>query len=109
MQKDILMSCDKCRCDDGYDLPQLQVNWHELPTDHSRAIADRAGQRRMFNDASMGLSEAAAEKRNSLDDRIAKMKEIISASPDDSFMIWCDLEAERKEIEKALPTCVSVY
>lgn len=95
--------------DEGYDLPPLTVNWHEIPTDHSRAIADRTGQRKMFNDASMGLSEAASEKRNSLDERVAKMKEITSASPDDNFMLWCDLEAERKSIEKALPTSVSVY
>lgn len=59
--------------DEGYDLPPLQVNWHELPTDHSRAIADRAGQCRMFNDASMGLSEAAAEKRNSLTLRVERI------------------------------------
>lgn len=95
--------------DEGYDLPPLTVNWHEIPTDHARAIADRSGQTRMFNDASMGLSEAAAEKRSSMDDRIAKAKEITSASPDDHFMLWCDLEKEREAIEKALPTCVSVY
>lgn len=95
--------------DTGYDLPPLTVRWHEIPTDHKRAIPDRNGQKKMFNDASMGLSEAAAEKRNSMDDRIAKMKEIVAESPDDHMMIWCDLEKERDKIDKALPGCVSVY
>lgn len=96
--------------DTGYDLPPLDVRWHEIPTDHSRALPDRNGQAKMFNDASMGLSEAAAEKRNSMDDRIDKMKEIVLAeSPQDHFMIWCDLEPERKKIEKEVPDCVSVY
>jgi len=63
--------------DEGYDLPPLTVNWHEIPTDHARAIADRSGQRRMFNDAAMGLSEAAAEKRNSLSMRVERICLII--------------------------------
>lgn len=93
----------------GYDLPPLEVRWHELPTDHTRALSDRSGQRRMFNDASMGLSQAAAEKRNSMADRVDFMKNLISERSDDHCMIWCDLEDERKAIEKAIPSCVSVY
>lgn len=95
--------------DEGYDLPPLTVNWHEIPSDTSAATVDRRGQMRMFKDVSMGLSEAAREKRESLSNRIGKMREIIAESPDDNVMIWCDLEAERKEIEKVLPGCRSVY
>jgi hypothetical protein len=48
------------------------------------------------------------EKRDTLDDRIAKMVEILSGeNPDDHFLIWHDLEAERHAIEKAVPESVA--
>jgi hypothetical protein len=38
------------------------------------------------------------------------MREIVALShPDDHFLIWHDLEAERRAIEDALPEAVSVY
>ena len=95
--------------DDGYILPPLRVNWHELPTDNSTALPDRDGQTKFWKDSAAGLSQAAAEKRDSMADRIAKMKAIIAASPDEHFLIWCDLENERRAIHEALPECVSVY
>jgi len=33
--------------------------------------------------------------------RIAKAAEIVAASPGEHFLLWHDLEAERREIEKA--------
>ena len=95
--------------DDGYVMPPMTVRWHEIPTDHSKAIPDRGGQTRMFKDVVFGVSEAAAEKRQSLDARVEKMLKILAASPDEHFMLWCDLEKEREAIESALPTCRSVY
>jgi len=93
----------------GYDLPDKRIIYHQIDVDHLTAGEDKSGQRRMFRNAAMGLSEAAREKRDTLADRIAKMQEIIGASPDDSFLIWHDLEAERHAIEKALPDAISVY
>jgi len=93
----------------GYDLPEKMIIYHQIDVDHLTAGEDKSGQRRMFRNAAMGLSEAAREKRDTLADRIAKMQEIIGASPDDSFLIWHDLEAERHAIEKSLPDAISVY
>lgn len=93
----------------GYDLPDKRIIYHQIDVDHLTAGEDKSGQRRMFRNAAMGLSEAAREKRDTLADRIAKMQEIIGASPDDSFLIWHDLEAERHAIEKSLPDAISVY
>jgi hypothetical protein len=95
--------------DEGYILPPMTVNWHELPTNNDTAAIDRDGQKKLWKDAAAGLSQAAAEKRDSLADRIAKMKAIIAESPNEHFLIWCDLEKERKAIHKALPECTSVY
>ena len=94
--------------DEGYVLPKLIVNWHEIP-EHYGNTNDRTGQMELFKDAAAGLKEAAEVKRNSIEERVAKMKEIITASPEDHFVIWHDLEAERHAIKKALPEVVEIY
>ncbi len=94
--------------DEGYDLPELSVIYHkverrgELPT-------DRDGQCQMFAEATLGLKEAAREKRESLDARIEKLVEIIKSDPDEHYILWHDLESERHAIQKAIPEAVSVY
>lgn len=95
--------------DEGYELPDLDVVFHEVKTDHSRAAEDRDGQGNMFVDAAISLKDASAEKRNSLDARVECMAEIIAQDPDDHFILWHDLEDERRAIEKAVPSAVSVY
>lgn len=95
--------------DDGYNLPELEVVYHEVPTDYAMAGTDRDGQAMLFQDPALGLSAASAEKRNSMPGRVEKVKEIVNASPDDHFVIWHDLEDERHAIQKALPEVVSVW
>lgn len=95
--------------DEGYDLPPMEVIYHEVPVDHLSGPAEKDGQAKLFRDAAEGLKEAAREKRDSIDSRINKAMEIINASPDDHFIIWHDLEAERHAIKKALPECLDVY
>ena len=63
--------------DEGYNLPEMEVVYHEVPTDYEKAGADRDGQALMFQDPALGLSAAAAEKRDSLPDRIAKLMEVV--------------------------------
>lgn len=95
--------------DEGYELPPLDVRWHEIPSDHSGAVPDRDGQQRLFRDASLGVVQASREKRDSLDARLAKLLEIRAEEPDEHRIIWHDLEAERDAIERAIPTATSVY
>ncbi|HVH53937.1 MAG TPA: DNA methyltransferase, partial [Actinomycetota bacterium] len=103
------MSCDRCRCDEGYDLPPLEVRWHEIPVPPADDLVDRDGQGRMLRDATLGVSQAAREKRDTLDLRVAAAKAIVDASPEDHFILWHDLEAERHAIKKAIPEAVEVY
>ena len=95
--------------DDGYALPPLVLHRHEVAVDHREAGQDKSGQLRMFREARLGLSEAAREKRETLNARVSRLVEILAEAPDDRFLIWHDLEAEREAIEKAVPTSVSVY
>lgn len=94
--------------DEGYELPELKVNWHELPIDYGEE-SDKDGQMVIFNEAAAGLKEASKIKRESIDARVKKMKEIIEESPDDHFLLWHDLENERKAIKKAIPEAVDIY
>lgn len=95
--------------DEGYALPPLDVRWHEVAADHAAAGADRSGQVRMFKNASLGVVDAAREKRDSLPARIAKMMELRSEDPAAHRIIWHDLERERHAIEEAVPAAVSIY
>ena len=94
--------------DEGYDLPPLDVRWHELPV-HYGDTADRDGQIQLFQEAAEGLKETAAVKRESIGARVAKMQEIVNESPDDHFLLWHDLESERAAILKAIPEVVDIY
>lgn len=94
--------------DDGYKLPELEVSWHEIPVDYGKET-DRDGQYSLFTEAGAGLKEAAHIKGTTIEQRVAKAKEIIDESPNDHFVIWHDREAERHEIEKTIPGVVSIW
>jgi DNA modification methylase len=94
--------------DNGYDLPPLDVRWHEIPVHYGDTV-DKDGQMELFTQASAGLKEAAKVKRESINERVEKMREIVDSSPDDHFILWHDQEAERHAIKKALPETVDIY
>jgi len=89
--------------DEGYSLPDLEVYWHEVPSDHKGAGFETSGQGKLLRNAAIGVTDAAAEKRNSLPARIQKLMELRALDPDAHRLIWHDLESERKAIEDALP------
>lgn len=95
--------------DEGYQLPALDIRWHELPTNHSDAGNEKDGQGRLFKNAAIGVQDAAREKRESLSARVARMMEIRSEAPEQHRIIWHDLEAERAAIEKSISDVASVY
>jgi hypothetical protein len=96
--------------DEGYDLPPLDIRWHEVPAAPVDApAADRSGRVELFRDASMGVQAAAAEKRDTIQARVAKTRELVDEAPEDHFLLWHDLEHERRAIGAALPDAVEVY
>lgn len=95
--------------DEGYELPELDVRWHELPGDHAAAGAEKDGQGRMFRAAAVGVQDAAREKRESMPARVAKLLELRAEAPDEHRILWHDLESERHAIEREIPTAVTIY
>lgn len=97
--------------DEGYDLPPIAVNWRELESDHTGAGTTRWGQDRMFRDTSLGIQDAAREKRSSMDARIEELCKIVGPKPAvfpgfdpplDQWVVWCDLNDEQHAADKAL-------
>lgn len=86
----------------GYDLPPMEIRTHVLPPTAGTAL-DKDGQCRMEINQAASLKDAAHEKNRSLPARVKKAKEIVDSDPDAHFILWHDLEEERREIERTFP------
>jgi len=96
--------------DDGYDLPELDIRYHEVAVDLTEGVTvERDGQARLFRDASLGVADASREKRDTIDARVAAVAAIVAEAPADHFVLWHDLEAERHAIKGAIPDAVEVF
>ena len=95
--------------DTGYDLPEIKVNYHKIPSPNILKCDGRTNQVQLINNVSAGLVYAAKEKRESIDVRISEMKKIVDSAPNDSFILWHDLEEERRKIKSVLPEAIEVY
>lgn len=93
----------------GYDLPPLEVRTHVIKDDMQNLPTDRDGQIKLLRDTATSLKDAAKEKNTSILARVNKAKEIIDDAPEDSFILWHNLEAERHAIKKAIPESVDIY
>nr|DAW27934.1 MAG TPA: Helicase of the snf2 rad54 family [Caudoviricetes sp.] len=94
--------------DTGYDLPPLVVRKHILYSHLGEAV-DKDGQVKMLRDAAVNLQDAAREKRESVESRVAEAKKIIDSDPEAHFLIWHDLEYEREVIEKEIPGVTDIW
>lgn len=94
--------------DEGYALPPMEVRKHVISDDYGKNT-DRDGQIKMMNDVSASLTEASREKRESVERRCARAKEIVDGDPGARFLLWHDLEAERHELKRILPETVDIY
>ncbi len=98
--------------DEGYDLPPMKVHWHRVEVDHRKAWEqfDSWGQAQLLQNQSIGLKQAAATKRETIEKRVEKARDIISREPlGKHWVIWHDLETEREVIEEQFPLAKTVY
>ena len=94
--------------DEGYDMPPLDVRLHVVEAGDLLGV-ERDGQGVLVREAALGLVEAAREKRGTIGARVARMAELVAEAPEDHFILWHDLEAERAAIKAALPGAVEIY
>jgi len=92
--------------DEGYDLPDLNVLWHEVGIDIASKVIDRDGQAQMFRGGALSMVDAAREKRDTIDERVARLMDIVAghrvSHTGDQIVLWCDLNDEQTAIERAL-------
>lgn len=89
--------------DEGYKLPKLIVNWHEVPMDVAiEGGVERDGQAKIYADSANSLPEAAKIKKQSMMARLGYALGLIAENPDDHYIIWHHLEAERLLLKEAL-------
>ena len=97
---------------DGYNLPPLDVQWHEVDPDVDVEEFERDGQGRLVRGVAMGLKEASTEKRRSLPARVDRLMQIVTqhhAAGDGQVILWCDLNDEQTAIERALKAAGITY
>lgn len=101
---------------DGYDLPPLTTEWHEVDAADGEPQVDGDGQARLIRGADLGVAQVAAEKRLSLPARVDRAMEIVieharsqgvqqaegSDPIPDQIVIWCDLNDEQRAMERGL-------
>jgi DNA modification methylase len=87
--------------DEGYSLPELEVNWHEVkvPNEKFGLQADRDGQTKAFADVGSNLVELSKIKKGTVTERSVKALDLINDSPDDHFLLWHLREDERSVCE----------
>ena len=97
--------------DNGFAMPEFEIIWHRLTADHEKAFAmtDDFGQQFLIKDTSAGIKQAIGEKRDSLAIRVNEAASIVASEPDEHWLVWHDLEDERRELCKAIPQLSAVY
>lgn len=98
--------------DEGYIRPPLEVKYHMLEVDHSRAWekADSKGQLSLFLSDALSSTKMWADKRETYQDRCQKAKEIDEEleANGNYHIIWCDTNDESALLARLIPDAVEV-
>jgi len=76
----------------GYDLPELNIQSH---------IVESKTTDGLFADIATGLMERNAARKESIDDRVAKVAEIVNNSTD-QWVIWCNRNEESEKLAQLI-------
>lgn len=85
--------------DDGFILPPLRM--------HQTTVNAEAQTYMLFPVEALTMQERRGARRDSIGDRVSAAAELVNAS-DESWVVWCDLNAESEALHKAIPDSVEV-
>lgn len=86
--------------DSGYDLPKMHIHEIEVKNYTDEPIINRDGDIVLFKDPTKSLIDVSREKSESIEIRVQKALEIVQSKPNENWIVWHHLEAERNEIQK---------
>ena len=92
--------------DSCFDLPDLVMHTHIVDVDGDNVFDD--GQMSVFVVQASTLDERRNARKQSLENRVNKVIELIETDPDASWLIWVDFNAESEMIRKRLDNAVEV-
>lgn len=82
--------------DNGFKLPPMEIE---------QIVVDRTGY--IVKEAQT-LQDRRRARTDSLDLRVQKAVELVLSKPDESWLVWCDLNKESEALKKAIPGSVEV-
>lgn len=82
--------------DNGFKLPPMEIE---------QIVVDRTGY--AVKEAQT-LQDRRRARTDSLDLRVQKAVELVLSKPDESWLVWCDLNKESEALKKAIPGSVEV-
>jgi hypothetical protein len=95
--------------DEGYDLPPLTIEWHQVEVGVQSDVIERDGQGVLVRGGALSMVDAAREKRDTLEDRIAAVGRLVANAwgdvdddPANGIILWCDLNDEQTALERLL-------
>lgn len=87
----------------GFILPPMEIHEHRLGL-NAISIERAQSKGRLFPDTAVSATGFQQVKRDSLDERISKVKEIVESIPaDEPIIIWCDTNLEADALIAAFP------
>ena len=87
--------------DSGYLLPPLTITDHLIP---SSWVAEDE----LFTVELKGITQRAQVRRDTAAERVARAVELVTAEPDEQWIVWCGLNDEADAATKAIPGAVNV-
>lgn len=89
--------------DEGYTLPGLEILPELVPVE----IEPEANE--LFAVTIGGVSGRSRVRRESLDARVQRVLQIVTAEPDEPWLLWCGLNDEADALTAAIPGAVNVH
>lgn len=86
--------------DKGFQLPPIYYHQHTVPAEWDSGV--------LFPTEAQSLQERQSARRDSLDARVKLCAELVNASRDEQWLIWCNLNDESKALGAAIPDAIEV-
>jgi len=91
--------------DAGYDLPPLNVHQHTIAADPEQVKS----QGLLFAEPARSLTERRAARKSTLSARVKRCADVVLAEPNESWVVWCELNAEADALVEALgPSTIEI-
>jgi DNA modification methylase len=91
-----------CGYEDGpFILPPLCYHEHIVHV-------DTPSEGMLFAMPAQTLQERLGARRATVNARVEKCAEIIEAEPDESWLVWCNLNTESEAVSRVVPQCVEI-